>query len=639
MALLFEHLALDDLGRMIIDDLMRRAPDRNDAALMTALALMFAALNDGSLCVNLDTAVADVRVNDEMASLLAAQMRLFGIRLERGDYRRLVHDDTLRRGEDPGDEIDMHGFKPLVMDVAGGRRLLYFQKFYFHERRLKSRLAAFWSQTAQRPLPPAEIARIVDGLYASSSVIRKGTALTAIARDPYQEAAIRAALVAPLIVVSGGPGTGKTSLLVNMLRALVRTGTDPSRILLAAPTGRAAQRMTEALTASLATIKTPDAGDRALSQLSGATLHKTLVYRRRRNGFLHGAQRPLPADVVAVDEVSMVDVVMMDHLFQAVDPDRTRLILLGDKDQLPSVDAGSVLADMPHTVGSGVDAFVELKNVYRSSGALTDLARTINAGRPLSLEPVDFETALKMGQHRWAFVHADDSTRFPQYVDLWIDHQYRRLRPDGHSGFVGLVQHLKVLYDDDRNGSTGENERQHLLDAVFERVWRCRILTALRRGPHGARDINAYIAGRFRRELDPDAAPQDRLFAGAVIMITRNDYQRSLFNGDIGVVLPDTRSTCQVYFRRGHRLVAFPTSGLPEWEYGWAMTVHKSQGSEFDDAWLILPEDPEHRLLTREIVYTAATRAARRLILYGTPTAFHNALKRKILRQSGMVPR
>ena len=206
-----------------------------------------------------------------------------------------------------------------------------------------------------------------------------------------------------MLVVSGGPGTGKTSLLVNMLRAMVKTGTDPSRIVLAAPTGRAAQRMTESLVASLATIVDPDENDRGLGRLSGSTLHKLLVYSSRTGGFLYGSRRPIPADVIAVDEVSMVDVVMMDRLFQAIDPQRTRVILLGDKDQLPSVEAGSVLADMSPDAGSAfAQHFVVLKNVYRSAGKLLDLAQAINAGHPVPLRPMDFDQTLTLNAGGWA---------------------------------------------------------------------------------------------------------------------------------------------------------------------------------------------------------------------------------------------
>ena len=182
----------------------------------------------------------------------------------------------------------------------------------------------------------------------------------------------------------------------------------------------------------------------------------------------------------------------------------------------------------------------------------------------------------------------------------------------------------------------GEN-RTDLLNRLFTFAYQCRILTVLRRGRTGARWINARIAAGLRQILDPDGNPDDRLFNGALIMITRNDYTRDLFNGDVGLVMPQSDGMYQVYFKRTGGIVSFPASGLSDWDLAFAMTVHKSQGSEFDDTLLVLPEDSNHRLLTREIVYTAATRASRRLIVYGTMTAFQTALKRKIQRQSGLT--
>ena len=456
-----------------------------------------------------------------------------------------------------------------------------------------------------------------------------------IIRDPFQVDAIRAALTEPMLVVSGGPGTGKTSLLVNMLRAMVKTGTDPSRIVLAAPTGRAAQRMSEALVASLATIVDPDENDRGLGRLSGSTLHKLLVYSSRTGGFLYGSRRPIPADVIAVDEVSMVDVVMMDRLFQAIDPQRTRVILLGDKDQLPSVEAGSVLADMSPDAGSAfAQHFVVLKNVYRSAGKLLDLAQAINAGHPVTLRPMDFDQTLTLNAGGWAFVATGDADTMNRHLDRWVMHQYVQRKDDARS-YADLVARLGRPFDSPETIEV--DKRSKLIDGLFTVVHRCRILTLLRQGRTGSQTINNRIAAGLRPILDPDCQTDSRLFNGALIMITRNDYARDLYNGDVGLVLRGDDGNYEAWFKRADGMVAFPASGLSDWDLAFAMTVHKSQGSEFEDTLLFLPEDESHRLLTREIVYTAATRASRRLIVCGTAAAFQTALRRKIQRQSGLI--
>lgn len=621
---LFEGLELNELDLMTIRDLARTGTGPGDGCLVAMMGLMFSALGEGSLCLRLDRDHLEktvLKTDDPAATELVAG---FVRRLEEGRYDNLI------------DRTGSGDFKPLVLDDTAGRRLLYFQKFYYHERRLKQRFKRFLSVHRDRTLTDETIQSVIDQLYREGAVIRKGAGGDPIVRDPFQVDAIRAALTQSLLVVSGGPGTGKTSMLVNLLRALVRTGTDPSRILLAAPTGRAAQRMSEALSANLSTIADPGGDDLGIGELSGVTLHKLLVYRRRTGGFLYGERRPIPADVVVVDEVSMVDVVMMDRLFQAIDPDRTRVILLGDKDQLPSVEAGSVMADMSQDAGSAFAShFVVLRNVYRSAGKLLELAKTINAGHPVPLRPMDFDRALTQETGGWAFVRAGGDNAMDQHLDRWMMHHYIRKQQGDADSYVDLVLRLSrsAGLTETMEGAEGAD----LFNKLFTFAYRSRILTLLRHGRTGAQWISDRIASGLRRVLDPDSDPDNRLFNGALMMITRNDYDRDLYNGDVGVVLRQTDGIYRACFKRSGKVVAFPAAGLSDWDLAFAMTVHKSQGSEFDDTLLLLPEDPDNRLLTREIIYTAATRASRRLIVCGTEAAFQAALKRKINRQSGLI--
>jgi exodeoxyribonuclease V alpha subunit len=501
---------------------------------------------------------------------------------------------------------------------------------------LKNALASFMRLPRNPGLPETTVERIIDDLYTEKAVIRSRLEGRPIIRDARQVEAIRAALSEPLLVVSGGPGTGKTSLLVNMLRALVRTGTEPSRILLAAPTGRAAMRMSEALTDSLSTVLEPDDGDRALGRLQGATLHKLLVYRRRTGDFYHNRYRPFEADVIAVDEVSMVDVILMDRFFQAIDPERTRVILIGDKDQLPSVEAGSVLADLSADAGGRLsDHFVTLDSCYRSGGKLLELAQQINAGDPISLKPVAFDDALEMAEGSWAFTPAKEQEAVHRDLIRWTHYQYVARSGEHAESYVEQVRRFSRLEGDTLPGETPESVRR--VEALFAASHRCRIVSPLRRGPRGIQWLNRCIATELRPLLDPDADPDKDIFNGALIMITRNDYRRELFNGDVGVVTLRPDGAYQATFRRQDRLATFPVAGLPDWDLAFAMTVHKSQGAEFEDIWLLLPDDPNHRLLTRQIVYTAATRASRRLIVYGEKAVFQRALQRKIHRQSGLT--
>jgi exodeoxyribonuclease V alpha subunit len=623
LSALFEKLDFSDLDLMLIRDLTACASDPQDHGLSGMIGLLLAALNEGSLCLVLDRKLPAFFPHID-ASVLGSLVDDVVGKLNQGAYDRLV------------DRSKGESFKPLVLEDSAGRQRLYFQKFYYHENRLKNALASFLRLPRDSGLPEAAIDQIIDDLYAEKAVIRSRLEGRPIVRDDRQVEAIRSSVSAPLLVVSGGPGTGKTSLLVNMLRTLVRTGTDPARILLAAPTGRAAMRMSEALADSLSTVLVPDDGDRALGQLQGATLHKLLAYRRRTGDFFHNRHRPFEADVIAVDEVSMVDVILMDRFFQAIDPERTRVILIGDKDQLPSVEAGSVLADLSAEAGGRFsEQFVTLDNCYRSGGKLLELAQRINSGQPVTLEPVSFDDALNMEKGAWAFVTAKDQDAVQRDLIRWIRHQYVTCREDRNESYVEQVRWFNRLEGDALPGETPESVQR--FESLFDFVHRCRIVSPLRRGLRGIHWLNRCVAAELRPILDPDADPENDIFNGAWIMITRNDYQRELFNGDVGVVTLRPDGMYQATFRRQDKLVTFPVAGLPDWDLAFAMTVHKSQGAEFEDIWLLLPDDPDHRLLTREIVYTAATRGSRRLIVSGEEAVFHRALQRKIHRQSGLT--
>jgi len=621
---LFLSLDLSDLDVMTIRDLIRMGSGPDDPLLIGMLALMFAALAEGSLCIHLDGDGFYRRVSSASGLDVARLAEGFVRRMHAGQYDWLICRDAQKV------------FKPLVLDDSSGQLLLYFQKYHYHERRLKRRLEYFLSLSADRRLPAAAVEKVIDALFRDGSVIRKGPGGDPIVRDPCQVEAIRLALLQPLLVVSGGPGTGKTSMLANMLRALVKTGCDPSKIHLAAPTGRAAQRMGEALAENLASVIEPEPDDHQLAALSGSTLHRLLAYSGRIGGFSYNKGHRIPADVVVVDEVSMVDVVMMDRLFQAIDPTDTRVILLGDKDQLPSVDAGAVLADIkPVEDDASSPHFVELRTVYRSGGQLLKLSRAINSGEPVALRPVSIEQALQVPIGRWAFIASQHVGEVERLIDQWCRHRYLKSDRHGKPSYVEGVRQLNDLLRRDPLGR--EHASEVLLKNIFDTAGRYRVLTLLRSGPRGASGLNDRIAYGLRQMVGVDDRIDTRLFTGALIMITRNDHARGLTNGDIGVVTAQHGGGYQVFFNRSGRLTSIPAARLSDWDLAFAMTVHKSQGAEFEDALLVLPDDPMHRLLTREIIYTAATRAARSLIIYGAETAFETALQRKIVRQSGLI--
>jgi len=614
---------LSPLDYMTIRDLRELGGYQDDICIFAVLMAMFAVLREGSLCLSLDKnsllSRLQIFMEKDMAEDIADQ---FLTNLAGNKYNNLIAKDRSL-------------YLPLVLYEFAEKKYLYFQKFYFHENRLRDRIKTILQAKSSLELNKKQQTNLLNEIMSDPLSLRVSKNGALIKKDRHQINAIKLALSSRFSIISGGPGTGKTSLMVNILRCLVRTHIDTEKILLAAPTGRAAQRMTEAVYDNINTITSPSPEDIELLKLKGATLHKILKYKPYKNDFHYKAANPLPASVIIMDEVSMVDVVMMDKFLQAVDPAKTRLIFLGDKDQLPSVEAGAVFAEMiPDQTTEFTDRVVLLQNVYRSGANLLQFAKQINQGKCPEYEPVLFNSALQLKEDQWAFVQSTSLNQWKHRLHSWVQgHYISPMQGDNISYKELIVESGKMEFDELLTSTTG----QDILCRIFHGIGRGRILTILRNGIYGCTWINSIINQYLGFELEPASWTGENVFTGAVIIITRNDYSKELFNGDVGVIIKDKRGDYRAFFQRFDSFISFSVDQLPSWEYAFAMTVHKSQGSEFDDVMVVLPDNDKHRLLTREIIYTGITRAKKRLILYGSDSALKTALERKIERQSGLI--
>ncbi|RLB85545.1 MAG: exodeoxyribonuclease V subunit alpha [Deltaproteobacteria bacterium] len=618
------HMELSFLDYMTIRDLMELGGYQGDTALAIVLMIMFAVLQEGSLCLDLDKNKLMNRLPADTRKKTGKIIGDFLSGLSEGKYQKLI----TRNGDK---------YMPFILDTSGERQLLYFQKYYIHENRLKNRMEAFLKAKVSFNIPDQKIDNLLKKIYSPPLAIRVSQDNTPIIKDSQQVKAIRLALKSQFSIISGGPGTGKTSLMVNILRCLVRAGIPISRIIFGAPTGRAAQRITETIQNSIAGIQEPASEDLDLLNLKGSTLHKILRYRSYAHDFYYQHSNPLPVSVVLIDEVSMVDVVMLDKFLQAVDPVKTKLVFLGDKDQLPSVEAGSVFEEMiPNEIRASrfKNRFVVLQKVYRSGVNLLELANQTNTGDFPPFTAVTFETALSIQSDQWAFVTAESFDNWRKHIYQWVRYQYLNPLTSNEKSFKDLL----VKVGEMTAGQIMSSEQgQDLLRHIFMVVERARILSFLRSGIYGCTVINTLIFNYLINEFDPLAKRQSHVFSGALIIITRNDYSKELFNGDVGVMIKDGTGTYRAFFHRSGSYISFPVNLLPSWEFAFATTVHKSQGSEFDDVLLVLPDNENHRLLTRQIVYTGITRAKKRVVIYGSQAALNAALQKKIERQSGLM--
>ncbi|MCB1137751.1 MAG: exodeoxyribonuclease V subunit alpha [Leptospiraceae bacterium] len=458
----------------------------------------------------------------------------------------------------------------------------------------------------------------------------------------------------PLVLVTGGPGSGKTTTILAILKMALQGGIEPGEIRIAAPTGRAASRVLESIQGRMA-----DSDEQGIAEIESSTIHRLLGAGSR--GFYHDARLPVPARLVIVDELSMVDVTLMGRLLDAVDPEQTSLVLLGDPDQLPSVEAGAVLQDflrikdetsefqetldriydllrvefpdfpapasgLPHgmsgpgpgnrerqpghTPSSSYPSFsVFLQGSHRFGGELMDFARNLREGSITPQYLVQRKASLASGAlsgEGLGFISSQEvslTSLLLSWMDLWP---------------------LEDFYGE---GLT--------LQYAFEHLNRGRILSPVRRGPSGVESVNRACAqivmGRLHLHSSSD------WFSGMPVMLHRNDNLRRLYNGDTGIVSAGPTGDLLAYFPSTEGPArSFQREALPEHEPAFCHTIHKSQGSEYERVLVLLAGLEGHRAsLSRELIYTAVTRARKKCILYGDERIIAEACTHSLVRETG----
>jgi exodeoxyribonuclease V alpha subunit len=517
--------------------------------------------------------------------------------------------------------------RPLLVDGYA----LYTGRMHACEVSLAAALSARLSSTTP-PFSPEAAAAALDDVVSRPARIGG----RAIVLGAGQRRALEAALARPLAVISGGPGTGKTSIVAALLRVLARLGVASEEIALAAPTGKAAFRICQAIARGLADVEDPSAHDRALRVPEAQTLHRLLGWSPSRERFLSHKNDRLAARVVIVDECSMIDLYLMERLAQAVRDDAV-LVLLGDADQLPSVEAGAVFRDLSL-------AAVQLAESYRMSPSDPDGRRVLGAALGIREGRADEALEAITARERAADVAFAGAERLPASERAAFLARWHAERVHALPDLDRLVARTWRLGD-----SGFAEEDVPALAALFDHFDRFRLLTVTRGfSPAGAARLNALIHERTlaaaRASGDADllrGAPA--FYPGEPVIVQRNDYERGLWNGDQGLVLrvaePGRGHHFMAVFPREPGFAAFHIDALrPSLALGWAATVHKSQGSELDHVALILP-DEDLPLSSRELVYTALTRARRSAVVVGDPALLRQSIARKVRRFSGLALR
>jgi exodeoxyribonuclease V alpha subunit len=507
---------------------------------------------------------------------------------------------------DPGE------FAPLILDQSDR---LYLQRYWKYEDELGRNLQARLGDKSPRDFDAGDLVQGIAELFPGPSDLQKVAAFVAA--------------TSRLCVISGAPGTGKTRTIVLICALLIRLAAKRElTFALAAPTGKAAARLKETIAQTGMSLLLP--GDVKLPA-DASTIQRLLGARGDSPHFRHKAKNPLTADVVIVDEASMIDLALLAKLFDAIRPD-ARIILVGDKDQLASVEAGSAFRDIC-TPGFELGVSVSLAEAFaKSTGEKLDGTRPDQA----PIHPVVVEL-----RRNYRFTPGAGIGELSSAVN----------RGDAVGAIAVLKSGGSIRWRPTPSLKNFERELRECVFPRFEKLLRLSdpavalkqlaefaVLCALRRGPFGVETVNALLEGMLRETGLIEVA--GRYHAGEPIIIVRNDYNVGLFNGDLGIVLPDAiTGELRVFFRgEEDEVLNFAPGRLPAHEPAFALTVHKSQGSEFHDALVILPER-DAPVLTRELLYTGITRVRETVEVWASEEILRQTIERKIARSSGLRDR
>ena len=511
---------------------------------------------------------------------------------------------------------------PFILD----NERIYLQRYWTYETAILDKIRTLLSSPA--PLPSYDEIAALPGIEHPSSPTGQTE------ETDWQRIAILHALKYRLTIITGGPGTGKTTTVARLLGMLYQSFPTLSAIV-AAPTGKAAARMNESLKNASVRLELPDDTRQKLLHLEASTIHRLLGYHPATRQFRYNAQRRLPYTLFVIDEASMLDAHLFAQFMIAL-PDDARLVLVGDRNQLSAVGAGSIFGDLCRSAGTNASFPEEEREYYRHF-----MPHAFLAGPPPGQEPVTLLSGHVIElQHSHRFDPSKGIGLFSRHVLHGEADPGKVIQP-----FLGQDTALTIL-PDTTHRAFEELLRLYEAYAREEDTWTAlkkraaiRTLCTTHDGPRGTKALNLEIEAYLRkRNLLGTSQP---FYHNQPILITVNDYHLGLYNGDEGLIRrhPDTGELMAWFEGEEEPLRSFAPSMLQGYVTAFAMSIHKSQGSEFDTVIVVLPDRADHRILTRELLYTAVTRAKNKALLIGSEAILLEAIINKIERMSGVIPR
>lgn len=625
------------------------------------LLIMFLTLNRGSICLDishdaickcLSGFISDL---DNIENITSKIMKFFDSKKDFDEKNSFIISECL---------CDKNKItSPLILHKsAEGYRQIFFERFYSYKLRLEENIR-------KRVCGPVNLP---EDFMAMKNIFYR--ILPDFMRDNIeQQMAVLLSILSRWLVISGGPGTGKTSCVSSVLRFHMSMGVNPENIFLVAPTGRAAKRMEESLKNGIAANFYNEI-ESGVFDIKPATIHRTLKYSVSANRFLYNSHNKLPARLVVVDEASMIDLALMVCLLEAI-PDDANIIICGDSQQLPSVDAGGIFANLAaEQQGNSfsetvikladefgieisdkmvaksptffTDRFVYLKESNRSEGLIKELSKSSDEDHFKEIlqraeifkytsldQPVhgkyDINFNLGVGENLKHIIppeNKEERILFDKRVtDLWLWENYGNDK--------SFLENISVVSNNGSDFLTQESG-QVVLDDILGHVGKYQILTIVKHGFYGCDGINSraieLLGNRSRHGY----------YSGLPIMIIRNNYVLGLFNGDTGVLVEAADGVLRAAFKINGKMELFTLETIgDEWVPAYAVTIHKSQGSEYDDVFIQIPPDDYKSawpLMIREILYTGITRARKNAVINADNAALNRIITNTVTRETGI---
>jgi len=573
--------------------------DKKSLNLTVVLTALFSSLNQGSSSLKLDFETISKKLPFMDLEKLKGFFTSFKQNLDAGRYGDLI-----------GEEND---YKPIIYH----NNALYFQKYFFNEKKLDEKISG----------------RLVKEGFDRDYFERARIAIKEVFKsckinlDKKQKiAAINSALL-DFFIISGGPGTGKTTIITTIIVILLKLGYSNKEIAILSPTGRAALRVMESIQNQIETnFDIPLDEKKEIFSVEAKTIHRILKYNPLTNKFSFNEKNLLPVKALVVDEVSMVDLVLMSKLLRAVSDD-TKVIFVGDKNQLPSVEAGAVLNRLipennieyfdnrdflrefipdldspppPYKKDKLNNRFVILDKPYRYGGNIQRITENIKKGENINsivnyiteiekiedIEKFDFQT-----ENCFIVENKNSKNKTNSLLNEWLSKNFTEEKKYLES--IEKISSIEIKKESE--------ERDRVVLSLFKAAENSKILTLLREGVYGRAFINKQLKESYVQKTGCES--------GIPLIITKNDYDKNIYNGDTSIMVKDITGKYYCLFKIFGKIKVFDAEYINNYETAFAITVHKSQGSEYDNIFFIFPSDDENKLLKRELVYTGLTRA------------------------------